>query len=596
MRHLLNAVAAAVVTTLVLAATPGLASEYTWSGALGDNNWEDDSNWFGPAGYPSAATDVADLATDNPPDVHLAGSVDIEAVRQNGAAAANLDILLTGTLGLTENSNFDATVSNSGSLNIHFNYTTVNGTLTNQASGSIDSAGALDNYGTVDNYGTLSTTGPGVLLNQATGNFTNCQTVQLLNSGATGFENYGTADNQGTITAPGCRIETDGTFNNSGLVETGYDLVNLSPGVLNNLATGTIEISGLMDNTGELYNDGVINNLAGAQTRNQNFWQNDGSLTNAAGATFTDKTGVQNYGTVENDGLMTLDSGASFWNKPGATFDNRATLDVKRDLYNEGSFTNSGTTTITGSGRIENNGAMSNSGMIDVGVVSGDLYNYSGRTLHNLATGTIQVGLMSANSGLINNEGTLTILGGAEFDNEGTIDNHGTLNNDGIIDIWTGGELNNYGLLTGKGTVEGDLTSTGDVAPGTSAGWMTVNGTYTQEAAGTLLIELGGIGIFQYDMLHVDVANLHGGTLSVSIINGFTPLAGHSFDILNWNSRTGTFDTESLPGLGAGLGWDTSDLYTTGTLRVVATQPPVVPEPTGLGLIGLALLARRRRR
>ena len=63
-----------------------------------------------------------------------------------------------------------------------------------------------------------------------------------------------------------------------------------------------------------------------------------------------------------------------------------------------------------------------------------------------------------------------------------------------------------------------------------------------------------------------------GGTLNVSLINSFTPLAGNSFDIMDWGSLTGKFSALQLPILNNGpLGWDTSHLYTTGVLSVTAT-------------------------
>ena len=61
-----------------------------------------------------------------------------------------------------------------------------------------------------------------------------------------------------------------------------------------------------------------------------------------------------------------------------------------------------------------------------------------------------------------------------------------------------------------------------------------------------------------------------GGTLNVSLINGFSPAAGQSFDILNWGSLSGTFAALSLPVL-PGRAWNTSQLYTTGVLSVVVS-------------------------
>jgi hypothetical protein len=47
------------------------------------------------------------------------------------------------------------------------------------------------------------------------------------------------------------------------------------------------------------------------------------------------------------------------------------------------------------------------------------------------------------------------------------------------------------------------------------------------------------------------------------------PAAGNTFDVLDWNTLSGTFSNLQLPILTGGLTWNTSQLYTTGTLSVV---------------------------
>jgi hypothetical protein len=64
--------------------------------------------------------------------------------------------------------------------------------------------------------------------------------------------------------------------------------------------------------------------------------------------------------------------------------------------------------------------------------------------------------------------------------------------------------------------------------------------------------------------------------LDVELANGFTPSDGESFDIIS-GLTTGNFTQLNLPSLSAGLRWDTSDLYTTGTISVV-------PEPSSVAL------------
>ena len=57
--------------------------------------------------------------------------------------------------------------------------------------------------------------------------------------------------------------------------------------------------------------------------------------------------------------------------------------------------------------------------------------------------------------------------------------------------------------LGGGGILGGDLDSSGTVAPGASAGTLTVGGLYTQNEGATLAVEIGGTGAGQYDVLAV---------------------------------------------------------------------------------------------
>ena len=55
-------------------------------------------------------------------------------------------------------------------------------------------------------------------------------------------------------------------------------------------------------------------------------------------------------------------------------------------------------------------------------------------------------------------------------------------------------------------------------------------------------------------MLGLGIADL-GGALDVELINGFTPSAGDSFEILTATSVLGVFDSISLPALSGDLQW-----------------------------------------
>ena len=82
-----------------------------------------------------------------------------------------------------------------------------------------------------------------------------------------------------------------------------------------------------------------------------------------------------------------------------------------------------------------------------------------------------------------------------------------------------------------------------------------------------------------------------GRTCRPPLINGFVPQGGETFDIMDFGGRSGEFGNLSLPALGGGLSWDTSDLYAGGTIVVA-------PEPTSVALVavGVAAMVVRRRR
>jgi len=111
----------------------------------------------------------------------------------------------------------------------------------------------------------------------------------------------------------------------------------------------------------------------------------------------------------------------------------------------------------------------------------------------------------------------------------------------------------------------------------------------------TLQIELGGLARgTEYDVLAASgVVTMQGGsTLGVTLINGFVPQGGETFDIMDFTGVSGQFGNVSLPALGGGLSWDTSDLYTGGTIVVA-------PEPATLAMVVMgaaAMVVRRRKR
>lgn len=124
--------------------------------------------------------------------------------------------------------------------------------------------------------------------------------------------------------------------------------------------------------------------------------------------------------------------------------------------------------------------------------------------------------------------------------------------------------------LNGSGTLVGDLNNAGSVAPGDSPGKITVTGDYTQTAAGSLEIEIGGTtSETGYDILTVENSATLAGTLEVTLWDGFIPAVGDQFFILNSSSLSGEFGTLLLPDLPAGKGWEIAYSETAITLSVM---------------------------
>ncbi len=148
----------------------------------------------------------------------------------------------------------------------------------------------------------------------------------------------------------------------------------------------------------------------------------------------------------------------------------------------------------------------------------------------------------------------------------------------GILTVTDGVHLAANGRLAGKGTLVGQVINAGATSPGLSTGILAIDGGYVQRPGGTLSIELGGVDNSspfhaQFDQLLVFGAATLGGTLDVSLVEGFIPAIGDTFPILKATGGLTSFDAMNLPTLPSDRAWSATRSVDALALTVVATTP-----------------------
>ena len=138
------------------------------------------------------------------------------------------------------------------------------------------------------------------------------------------------------------------------------------------------------------------------------------------------------------------------------------------------------------------------------------------------------------------------------------------------------GQLVNNGKINGTGNFS-TLTNNGILEPGISGiGSFLIQGSdFKQSALGSLNLQLGSATSFDYIYLSGSNSTLNG-TLNVSLLNGFKPVTGNSFRIIELETGSvstaayaGTFASTNLPALSTGLKWKINYNPKSVTLTVV---------------------------
>jgi T5SS/PEP-CTERM-associated repeat protein len=214
------------------------------------------------------------------------------------------------------------------------------------------------------------------------------------------------------------------------------------------------------------------------------------------------------------------------------------------------------------------------------------------------AEGTLNIASVAGSSGSINVTGPNSTLTATNNINVGGSSSAGGT---GVLSVGDGGLVTtgnaNAVKVYGPGTVkfQGDATVT--TATFMVTGGVVevshlnneIDGNLTLDSSSMLQMTLDGAG--DYGQLAGSGTLTAGGLLKVLLGSGFNPVAGNSFQLLDWTTINGTFSTVDLQPLGGGLSWNQTNLYSTGYITVA-------PEPGMLGILaaGGVMLAMRRRR
>jgi T5SS/PEP-CTERM-associated repeat protein len=268
---------------------------------------------------------------------------------------------------------------------------------------------------------------------------------------------------------------------------------------------------------------------------------------------------------IENGGVVTA-TAATLYNTGGLIFGANATLNTPLNVLG---------------GYIEfivDQTTFPNNMTLGTGGVGLYTYNTGGAYTATLTGSISGSGGLTAGNVLGSTPGVFILTGSSNYTGATTL-NAGTLRVNGSIASAV--TVKNGVTLGGSGSVGSVVVNSGGiVSPGNSPGKLSVNGNYTQNSGGVLNIEIGGAspGAGGYDQLAVSGTATLGGTLNLSLVNGFRPTVGQTFNIITSSSEAGNFSTINSSGFTA-----TSSAGGGGiTLTITSVQPglPLITSAT----------------
>jgi hypothetical protein len=530
-------------------------------------------------------------------------------------------------MGLTNGALLSASGGVTNYTNLSFENSTITGNVTNSFGASMSGRGTIT--GTLNNQGNLYLSGllslSGALSNNGSINLNLAQNLRLSAS----------STNAGTITLFGGALTPNGAVqmdNNAGGLIQGGGAISIN---LRNVA-GTINSNG----TQPLVISNLLGNLAGAQIRvadgssltiNSPFTNNGlinlaGGSATISGLTITNAGNIRGAGTVGNavNNSGTLHAEGGLLTLMGTPNNNTSTAQIQVEddatlIYTQGLATNGGTIALTGGNFDNNNLAMNNTGRIT------GWGGYSASTLTNNGTVTFTGGFTTINGTVINSATrqirvaynpalfTGNVTNSGIFKNTattitfaGTYTENGTFISDPADNFFSSVMIGEQGAWVGgvgdRFFVSGDLIS----RSGNKSGWQTSDAQLSLIGGIEHLLSVAGvdrgrsfdgyIDNFAWGALVVGA----GDRLKLEDANGEDGGALYVHSLL---LAGGLDQISNITGDGLSIYYDLrepANAFLGGQSYALAGggQIAPVPEPAAgmLGLVGLTLLNRRRKR